>query len=423
MNGKKVISIVLCLLALLSIWPILSIDLRIIPLITCKQSTIFTDGCNRAILSISYSFLAAFVFYIVTILIPHYLAVRHSRKVIAKNVYDLLSELYIEIEIVLFNCNINKNINTITKNEAMSIKNQQHADSASGFYISEKRHKRTKKNFINFKLPSINQFSFPKNFKSFLSHLPQTINNIRKLYPKYTIDENFSEIISCIESSALINIANKNDDIFSYQEFPEELYKLIENFRALYKLNYHSKIMDTILQIECFSQNRIKETFAVYNMLHNVTNFNECCKKLEPIIIYNSEYQNANKIINTMPPLCQSFSTTECTGNIPTILDKSRFIIVIEKGLPRNILNMIPISKDGTIIIHIRAKELLGNKKIYAQFLTKNDYCICYQDTFKIIKHQFFSKYPTAAVLSGIKDIVRKIMIAAYYEIIISNSN
>lgn len=69
-NCSKGIVCVLVFLLLLSFWAILSIQFRLIPVIMTGLSETVTTGLNEAYITLSYSYIAALLFYVLTNVLP-----------------------------------------------------------------------------------------------------------------------------------------------------------------------------------------------------------------------------------------------------------------------------------------------------------------------------------------------------------------
>lgn len=68
---KTLVWICLILGLLLCVWAMLSIQLNIIPKININLSNDFCVELNQVYLNIAYSYVAAFIFYVVITVIPH----------------------------------------------------------------------------------------------------------------------------------------------------------------------------------------------------------------------------------------------------------------------------------------------------------------------------------------------------------------
>ncbi|SEM53124.1 hypothetical protein SAMN04487902_101330 [Prevotella sp. ne3005] len=89
----NVVSVMLFVGSLLSVWAVFSIDIPLITKIPCSFSEEIIDGVNRACQALAYSYIAGVIIYWMTIKYPNYLNKRRLTPVIKVKVGNLGSML------------------------------------------------------------------------------------------------------------------------------------------------------------------------------------------------------------------------------------------------------------------------------------------------------------------------------------------
>lgn len=88
---EKILEIIFYATLFMSVWIILSIDLGIIPLI---QAEINTETCikiNKILSNLAYSYIAASVFYLITVVLPYRIRLYEIKPVIGRNINKIRS--------------------------------------------------------------------------------------------------------------------------------------------------------------------------------------------------------------------------------------------------------------------------------------------------------------------------------------------
>ena len=87
------VSVMLVIGLVLAVWAVLSIDIPVIPKVTCSFSNEVLDGVNRAFLALAYSYIAGAIIYVMTVKYPYYLNKHRLAPVIKAKVEKLGSML------------------------------------------------------------------------------------------------------------------------------------------------------------------------------------------------------------------------------------------------------------------------------------------------------------------------------------------
>lgn len=92
--NKLILYIILAILFLCAIWAIIAIDLHIIPRVKINMPEQYINGLNRVFINLSYSYLAGWILYAVTVLLPGYHKKVKFRPVIKCKVNDISNILH-----------------------------------------------------------------------------------------------------------------------------------------------------------------------------------------------------------------------------------------------------------------------------------------------------------------------------------------
>lgn len=111
----RYINIILCIILVLSLWPVLSVGLHWLPLINCKFIT--EDCCiriNTVTLNLAYSYLAGYIIYFLTVRIPFFIKRKNIWPEIMHSTEYFLNQLKLEFYIFCIN---NQNITTASEDQ------------------------------------------------------------------------------------------------------------------------------------------------------------------------------------------------------------------------------------------------------------------------------------------------------------------
>lgn len=84
--------IVLFIIFVLCIWAISTIQLHLFPSINVKWSQELCDNVNNVYINLSYSFMAGFIFYLLTVSFPHIMEKKRIKPVLQQKVNDIKNE-------------------------------------------------------------------------------------------------------------------------------------------------------------------------------------------------------------------------------------------------------------------------------------------------------------------------------------------
>lgn len=71
-------------------------------------SEAIVEKINRTLLSLAYSIIAAYIFYFVTVVVPLWIQIGKSKRILSYEVYFFLEDLYILINQILYVYKIDK---------------------------------------------------------------------------------------------------------------------------------------------------------------------------------------------------------------------------------------------------------------------------------------------------------------------------
>lgn len=223
----------LFILVFTSVYIIIGVDLNYLPLIPSDLNSDKIAKINKLYLAISYSILAAYIFYYFSVTLPRKVKIHRSKNILSKQVRFLLYELFVLINQILYAYNIKKEISDIQEKDLLHI-NGNIKKTFSGYYSTSEHWMKLRKRGEKFTGLGDLQFTFPDSVIKSLDKLPEAIESIRKSNPNFHVDETFSEILSSIETNKLIEYyATKKYQLFLLANSSEEFYSMICNYKRL----------------------------------------------------------------------------------------------------------------------------------------------------------------------------------------------
>ena len=84
-------------------------------------SEAIVEKINRTLLSLAYSIIAAYIFYFVTVVVPLWIQIGKSKRILSYEVYFFLEDLYILINQILYVYKIDKNIDDLEEKDLLCI--------------------------------------------------------------------------------------------------------------------------------------------------------------------------------------------------------------------------------------------------------------------------------------------------------------
>jgi hypothetical protein len=411
----------LSILILISIWIILSVDLDVLPLIPSNFSKDFVIKLNQVFTALSYSILAAFIFYWFTYIFPRKLLIYRSKKILAQQVHWLLYELFVLINQILNAYDIKKRIEEIEEKDLLHIDGNI-SKTFDGYYSTSEHWKKIRKNGKQFTGLGDMNFTFPEIVINKLNKIPELILKIRNSNPNFHTDETFAEILSSIETNKIIEwYANKKYDIFQLEGSSRELHSMIVDYNRLLGLKYHRLFRNSYQTIHFYSEEEIKAIPEKRNQFHTkLASKVNSSRSLNPCIVYSSKYSDSRAIISelnkggflTTQGLQKKFLLSEFADKI-TPPNESRCLVIIGHDIPqKQIKEYIKKNKSKKIIIWLKSNFIYSTRKIEInENLTDFGlYKLFYRRPFSILKFCFGRNYPTKEIISILRFNVVEIM-------------
>lgn len=392
---------------IVSVWIVFSVELKIVPLIPSSLSNSFLLGFNRALLALAYSFLAAFIFYLITTVLPRKILIYRSKKILSKQVHWLLYELFVLINQILYSFKIGKSINEIEEKDLLCIDGDV-SKNIKGYYSTGEYRKqicRKAKQFTGFgDMP----FCFPDDVLKKLGEIPKLIKKIREANPNYHIDEAFAEILSSIETNKIIEWhGTGGNKMFLFANSSNELYNLIFDYNRLLKIKYHKLFRQSFHRIYFYTQEEIQnipqKTASFFEELAPVKNKSMA---LNACIVYNPQYYDSKAIISKLNSGCiitangtkKEFQLMDFSNGRIQTPDNSRCVIIIEEQISSIIIKeWVEANKGSRIIILLKSNIFTSsNKDKYKNKITGLDvYKVYYRKPISLLGLHLFTKYPT----------------------------
>jgi len=411
--------IILYIFVVASFWIIASVELEVAPLIPTFFSIELVEKINRVLSSIAFSFLAAYIFYVITTVLPRKMLIYRSKKILAQQVYTLLYEMFVMISQILYVFDIKKEILDIKEKDLFRI-NGDTTKKHEGFYGTQEYWNRwTKKRK---KIPGLGsmEFKYPENIYKALSKIPKSIEKIRASNPNFYIDEEFAEILSSIETSKVIELySDKKNPLFLFANSSKHLYNFILDYKRLLKKGYGKVYRNSYHKIHIYTPEenamvpiRRKELLSIgAPRLRKIIS-------LSPCIVYNDLSDNAKNIISQMNrgnillghTIRKQYLLFQTRDKIN--VDKNRCIVILDDLLPKNEVKKFINTNAEKVIILIKPSILYATKSgsFKKKVITNGVYIIYYRTDFSLLRFKFNAKYPTTQMMQAIESNVNDIM-------------
>lgn len=414
----------LILVLVLTIWMILWIEFQIIPLIPSIFEKPHVDKINNIILILSYSIIAAYIFYYFTSIVPRNLEIKRSKTLLYKTVkFSLLNDLRLIISFILDVYDVKLKIAEVEEKHLLHIDGNI-KEHYKRYYTSTKDEVRpipTQENKDDF---NTIELTFPDVIIKKLGTLPKVIDSIKKTNPNYHNDEVFGAAITSIETNELIEwYFKKNNKLFIFASSAEQIFQLILDYRTLLRLNYqNNKNNKEYIYHHFYSNNEVDTT--PYTLEKHSEKLEPTFKKLDylnPIFIFNPinyEARAINSVINkggyysikrgTRPPFTkviwhEDIDTTAFYG-------KTKIIVIVVSGINRKSTKKIVAKFKDQALVLLLYPSIFTNKNNHLnkkKSIEKGVYKIKYKSSPKIIGT---SKYPTKDEIIKIKKLLHKIL-------------
>lgn len=400
--------IILYSLVAISLWGICSIELEIVPKIPSSFSVEFTEKINHIFLSLSYSILSAYIFYEATSELPRKVQIHRSKKILGQYVYNLISDLFVMINQILYVFDIKKDILDVKEKDLAPI-NSEISKKYNGYYgIFDYKNTLFGKGKY---LTGINgiKFTFPDSIYETLNKIPVLIQKMRKSNPNYSVDEHFAEILSSIETNKIIELyADKKQHLFLYSDSSKYLYELLTNYKNLLKTGYCKTYRNCFQQIRFFTQEEKDNIQIKRDELRTIVNQRFMpIYMLSPCILYDNNCNISKSIVATLNngliidrnsnTIGKQYKTQPITDN--EIDDECKCIIlVINWQISAQIINNIIDSNKGKLIIIVKPSIYHTSKPKY--FKKQNGaYIVFYRSEFSFLRLKFNSQYPSSKTM------------------------
>ena len=412
MKNNLIYRMLFLLVLLISFYIVVGVELNLFPLIPSYFSEILTEKINRALLSLAYSIIAAYIFYFVTAVVPLWIQINKSKKILSYEVYCFLEELYVLINQILYVYKIDRNIDDLEEKDLLCINGTVKKHITGGYdiqtYWNSIRNKGNKYTGVE----NVS-FVYPDDFLKTLSKIPKRIEKIRLTNPNFFVDIEFAQLLSFIETNKLRYYYKKTEDIkpdmhlpFLYANSAEELYKLITGYRRLKKTGYHKYYKNTYNVINFYTEEELNKRRGkllkqindhIVPMLNKENDFH-------PLVIINSSIKDSVIIANEL-----KYSRLEY-NKINNIQEYNKCVIIITEGIPNKIISHFCRKNNGNKIIILLYPSLFfsTSKKKYYEGIKSSfkKYYIHYRSCKKIGFIILNKKYPDHNTLQTIKAMI-----------------
>lgn len=411
--------VILYILVIVSFWVIASVELEVVPLIPTFFSIEFVEKMNRILLSIAFSFLAAYIFYVVTTVLPRKMLIYRSKKILAQQVHTLLYEMFVIINQILYVFDIKKDILEVQERDLLCI-NGDTTKTHSGFYDTREYWNVWGKKGQQFTGLGSIEFEYPENIHKALSKIPKSIQKIRTANPNFHIDEEFAEILSSIETSKVIELySDKKNSLFLFAHSSRDLYNFIFDYKRLLKKGYSKIHRNSYHEIHIYTP---KENAMVpicrQELLHIGAQRIHKIISLSPCIVYNKLSDNAKNIISEMN---SGFILNGNTKRKQYLLlstrdkinvDDNKCIIIIDELLSKKEVKEFTKMNTKKVIILVKPSVFFTTKsgRFQKKVITNGVYTIRYRSYFSLFGRKYNTKYPTTQMIQTISSNINDVM-------------
>ena len=404
--------IIFWLVLFISSYAVLGIELNLLPLMPSHFSEAIVEKINRALLSLAYSIIAAYIFYFVTVVVPLWIQIGKSKRILSHEVYFFLEDLYILINQILYVYKIDKNIDDLEEKDLLringTVKNRIEGGYDIDTYWNSIWHKGKKcTGFGN--MP----FVYPDDILKKLSEIPKKIEKIRQVNPNFFVDMEFAQLLSFIETNKLRYYYKPVEELkpnmpvpFLYADSAEELFKLVIGYRLLNKIGYHKYFRNTYNIIEFYTKEELNKKRGDSSKYwdEHIVPILEKENSFHPLIIMNSNIRDSVIIANELGYECLEYDKWN------NVQEFNKCVIIITNGIPSKVVNQFCRTNSGKRIIILLNPSLFfssSNKKYYEGMQTSyKTYSIYYRSSKKIGFMELNKKYPMFRTLQTMKAMI-----------------
>lgn len=404
--------IIFWLVLFISSYAVLGIELNLLPLMPSHFSEVIVEKINRALLSLAYSIIAAYIFYFVTVVVPLWIQIGKSKRILSHEVYFFLEDLYILINQILYVYKIDKNIDDLEEKDLLcingTVKNRIEGGYDIDTYWNSIWHKGKKcTGFGNM------SFVYPDDILKKLSEIPKKIEKIRQVNPNFFVDMEFAQLLSFIETNKLRYYYKPVEELkpnmlvpFLYADSAEELFKLVIGYRLLNKIGYHKYFRNTYNIIEFYTKEELNKKRGDSSKYwdEHIAPILEKENSFHPLIIMNSNIRDSVIIANELGYECLEYDKWN------NVQEFNKCVIIITNGIPSKVVNQFCRTNSGKRIIILLNPSLFfssSNKKYYEGMQTSyKTYSIYYRSSKKIGFMELNKKYPMFRTLQTMKAMI-----------------
>lgn len=404
--------IIFWLVLFISSYAVLGIELNLLPLMPSHFSEVIVEKINRALLSLAYSIIAAYIFYFVTVVVPLWIQIGKSKRILSHEVYFFLEDLYILINQILYVYKIDKNIDDLEEKDLLcingTVKNRIEGGYDIDTYWNSIWHKGKKCTGLGNM-----SFVYPDDILKKLSEIPKKIEKIRQVNPNFFVDMEFAQLLSFIETNKLRYYYKPVEELkpnmpvpFLYADSAEELFKLVIGYRLLNKIGYHKYFRNTYNIIEFYTKEELNKKRGDSSKYwdEHIAPILEKENSFHPLIIMNSNIRDSVIIANELGYECLEYDKWN------NVQEFNKCVIIITNGIPSKVVNQFCRTNSGKRIIILLNPSLFfssSNKKYYEGMQTSyKTYSIYYRSSKKIGFMELNKKYPMFRTLQTMKAMI-----------------
>lgn len=349
--------------------------------------------------------MTAYVFFYFTSVLPRLIAINRSKKISGEQVHWILYDLFVLINQILNVYEIKSLIDKVQERELIHIDGNK-KNNISGFYKISEHWRSYLKKRKQFTGVADMPFQFPDTVYGNLANIPVRISKLRQLNSNYQVDESFSEILSSIETSRIIEwYANGKNEMFRFANSSQEMYSQILDYRRLKKLSYHLKFRNSFTKIHFYTKEEIENIKNEQDRFHEkLVAIRQKQVRLNPCIIYNNKCEDYIPILSLLR--IRNFHIYEEYDKEILPFEENHCLVIIEKGIPASIIkDFTRKNRKDKLIIKLRPHYFKSTKlDKYKDKETKNGvYILYYRVPIELGKIVLFKANPTRSILDRLK--------------------
>lgn len=319
-------------------------SLPILPLLPESLKEVFTlsDKAKETyslVYDLSLGYILSFVFYFMVDMLPDLFRTSRAKKLVKEPINQLLENMEALISVTLNLFNISVKLKDIMQKDLLVMDNHVFDNIDIVYYRTDKYWKNGKR------ITGVQRYDpYDKFVKDTIDSLLEHVEYLKTFEYFYSSELALNEVIRSINKSKFIKNYTKceseNNPCYLYSDTSKDFGDLIQLYRNLQKLNYHS-----VYSVSMLLSPEEEKSMRRPNMLGEIIEFNrkrnEEFEKIKPIIIYNRNSSNA-KVLSTEIKNRIGASLFDIVSINDKLIRESKLIVlIVDKKSKRKFMTLI----------------------------------------------------------------------------------